>query len=164
MSMMDLIPLRRREHSSQLLRPESKDWFARELGRLENMFNSRVPNFLGQRESSGMLQPSVEVKEKEDRFIVTAELPGMEEKDIDVHIDDDTLVIQGEKNEEKSEENDESSWTERRYGKFVRRIPLDAGLKAEEASAKFKKGVLTLVLPKTDAAKKRRKKITVKSE
>ncbi len=164
MSMMDLIPFRKRENSSQLVRPESRDWFAQELNRLENMFSSMVSDFPAFRGASDMLQPSVEVQEKDDRFIVTAELPGMDENDIDVHIDDETLVIQGEKREEKSDEDNQGSWSERRYGKFIRRIALAPGLKTDAATAKFKKGVLTLVLPRTEATREKRKKITVQSE
>jgi HSP20 family protein len=108
------------------------------------------------------LTPKIDIVENGEAFKVTAELPGMEEKDIDVSFSNDMLVIKGEKKEEKDEKNEDYCLTERSYGSFQRAIPISAGVDRDKVDAKFKNGVLKITLPKTEEAQKENKKIDVK--
>jgi len=105
-----------------------------------------------------------DVVETDNAIEVSVELPGMEEKDIDVSLSDDTLTIKGEKQVERKEEKKGYYVSERTYGSVYRSIPLPVGVNTDEAEAKFKNGVLTVTLPKSDEAQERVRKIAVKSE
>jgi HSP20 family protein len=105
--------------------------------------------------------PAVDVSEADGVVTVKAELPGLEPKDVDITIEDDTLVLRGEKKFEDEEKKDDYHRIERAYGSFSRIIPLPGKVKEGEAKAKFEKGVLTITLPR-DAAEAA-KKITIES-
>ncbi len=111
----------------------------------------------------GAFLPAVDVKEKARSVVVTAELPGVDEKDIEVRLDGDTLVIRGEKHEEK--ESEENGWfrSERSYGAFVRSVPLPAEVDPERAEAAFRRGVLKVTLPKLKTARDDGRRIEVKT-
>lgn len=102
-------------------------------------------------------EPVVDVVERPDRFEVTAELPGMDEKNIEVKVSNGNLVITGEKKEEREEKEANYHLSERRYGSFQRSFSLPAGVSADRIQANFQKGVLTVTLPKTEEAKKETK-------
>ena len=104
--------------------------------------------------------PAVDVFEKEDRFVVKAELPGMKEEDIDVSVVGDTLFIRGEKKTEIKEED--YYRCERSYGSFYRSIPLPSNVDANKIEASFDGGVLEVALPKS--AKIKPKKIAVSAK
>jgi HSP20 family protein len=91
--------------------------------------------------------PKVEVKENVKAYSVTVELPGLDEKDVKVQIDDDVLTISGEKKVERSD--DKTHYSERSYGSFTRAFTLPADADRNGVSAKFAKGVLTLEIAKT---------------
>ncbi|HOO00352.1 MAG TPA: Hsp20/alpha crystallin family protein [Syntrophales bacterium] len=112
----------------------------------------------------GRFYPSVDVRDAEGEIIVQAELPGMDDKDIEVLLTDNALTIKGEKKEEKEDKGKGYYHMERTFGAFSRTIPLPGGVDTKKAEAKFKKGVLTISLPKTEEAKAKVKKIAVKSE
>lgn len=107
--------------------------------------------------------PRINVAETESEVEITAELPGMEEKDIEVNLSKDALVIKGEKKTEKEDKKKGYRLVERTYGSFHRTIPVPAGVESEKVEAKFRNGVLTVVLPKTKEAQKEMKKIAIKS-
>jgi HSP20 family protein len=111
---------------------------------------------------SGM--PAVDVTETEKGYKVVAELPGMDEKNIEVKIANGMLTIKGEKQEEKEEEKQDYYVRERSFGSFERTFPVPDGVDLDKVDASFKKGVLTVTLPKTAEAQKAEKKITVKAE
>jgi HSP20 family protein len=104
----------------------------------------------------------VDVAEMEDEIKVSAELPGLDNEDIDVSLSDDVLTISGEKKEEKEEKGKNYYRSERSYGAFRRDIPLPSQVDADKVDAVFQKGVLTITLPKTAEAKA--KKVTVKAQ
>lgn len=112
----------------------------------------------------GAFSPSVDVKESASDVRVTAELPGVNEKDIEVSLSKDSLTIRGEKQEEKEDRGRGYYRMERSFGSFSRTLPLPAEVDTEKARAEFKKGVLTVTLPKTSRAIKETKKIPVKAE
>jgi HSP20 family protein len=108
--------------------------------------------------------PAVDVVEKDDAIQLTAELPGIEEKDIEVSVAEDRLTIKGEKKEEKEEKRRNYYMAERRYGSFERSFRLPASVNHDKIDASFQKGILTIVMPKTEEAKKKAKKIAVKAK
>ena len=108
--------------------------------------------------------PHLDVTEDAKAFTVTAELPGMSDKDIDLSMTGDTLTIRGEKKEEKEEKGKNYFYSERSYGSFSRSIPMPRQIDAAKVAATFKKGVLTITLPKTAAAMEELKRISVKTE
>ena len=98
---------------------------------------------------------------KDDDIAVSAELPGLEEKDVDVTLTDNVLLIRGEKKHEKEEKERGYTYTERSYGSFERRIPIDAEVLSDKVSAVFKNGVLTVTLPKSPEAQKHVRRIPI---
>ena len=92
---------------------------------------------------------------------MSAEVPGLEEKDIEVLLDDGVLTLKGEKRSET--EDRDSQFSERYYGRFERRIPVGFELKEDEVDARFKNGVLTVTLPKTEKAQSQVKRIAIKN-
>ena len=107
--------------------------------------------------------PAVDLVEKNDAYEVTAELPGMEDKDIEVKLAGGLLTIKGEKEEEKEEKNKDYYLRERHFGSFERQFAVPEDVDADKVEASFKKGVLTVMLPKKPEAIKPEKKIEVKS-
>ncbi len=115
------------------------------------------------RELSWGTTPAVDIAEKADAYEITAELPGMDEKHIEVKVSNGELTIKGEKRDEKEEKRKDYYLNERSYGAFERRFTVPEGVNADKIEASFKKGVLTVVLPKTPEAQKPEKKIEVKA-
>lgn len=111
-----------------------------------------------------VFSPRVDVTENDKEIKISAELPGMDEKDIDVSLQHDMLTIKGEKKEEKEDKGKDYYRMERSYGSFTRTIPLPIEVETDKVEAKFKKGVLNITLPKTAKAVAETKKIAVKSE
>jgi len=105
--------------------------------------------------------PAIDVAEKKDAFEITAEVPGMEEKDIEVKLANGCLSIRGEKKSDREEKSANYYLSERNYGSFNRYFPLPNGVDAEKISASFKNGILTVTLPKTVEAQETEKKIPI---
>ena len=116
-----------------------------------------------QRELSWGATPAVDIVEKDSGFEVTVELPGMDEKNLEVKLSDGTLTIKGEKQEEKEEKKKDYYLQERHFGSFERSFAVPEGVDVDKIEASFKKGVLTLMLPKKPEAQKPAKKIEVKA-
>lgn len=119
---------------------------------------------LTSRDLSWVTSPAVDVVEKEKAYEVTAELPGLDEKNIEVKVANGTLCIKGEKKEEKEEKQKDYYLSERRFGSFERRFQIPEGVDGDKIEASFAKGVLTVTLPKTAAAQAAEKKIAIKSQ
>jgi HSP20 family protein len=113
------------------------------------------------RELSWSAFPAVDIVDKEKVYEITAELPGMDDKNIEITLSNGVLTINGEKTEEKEEKKKDYYRSERHYGSFRRSFQLPAGVDAEKIEASFKKGVLTLTLPKAAEAQKPDKKIPI---
>lgn len=114
--------------------------------------------------SEGMFQPRVEVKENPNEIRVSVELPGIDDKELDISLSDNFLTIKGEKREEKEENTRGYYRIERAYGSFHREIPFPCEIDKDKAEATFKRGVLNVILPKTANSERRIKKITVKND
>jgi len=106
--------------------------------------------------------PKLDISETETEYKVTAELPGMDEKDIQIRLEKDTLVLSGEKKAETEEKEKTYHRIERSYGSFERVIPFDTPLDEEKVSAVFKNGVLTVTLPKSTEAIRKTRQIEIK--
>lgn len=107
--------------------------------------------------------PDLNVTESDREFLVTVELPGVDEKDVDLSVTPDAMTIRGEKRREVSEEKGHYHRVERSFGTFERTLPLPAEVLTDKVEASFEKGILTVHLPKSEDSKKKSRKITVKS-
>ena len=134
----------------------------RELARLERemeeMFG-RLPSWPWSRERGWA--PAVDMIDEDDRIVVRADLPGLDEKDIEVTVHDGMLTVRGERKAEKEEKKEGYYYNERSYGMFSRTLPLPAAVEADKVKATFKKGVLEVHLPKAKEAQD--KKIEIKA-
>jgi len=114
------------------------------------------------RSSFSFSTPAIDMSEDEKAYKISAELPGMDSKDIDVSIAGDMLMLKGEKRQEKEEKDRNYHFSERAYGSFQRSFELPASVDRDKISADFSKGVLTITLAKTATAQQPTKKIEVK--
>ena len=131
----------------------------REIDRLFEDFTRGFPSFSAG--NGGKLMPSTDVTETDKEIEITAELPGLEDKDVQINLSDNLLTIRGEKNAEKEEKDKNYRLVERSYGAFERIIALPEGVKGDDIKATIAKGVLTVKVPKP--AQTQAKKIEVKS-
>jgi HSP20 family protein len=122
-----------------------------------------VEPFWGNEASFGVTVPAVDVTEDDKAYKITAELPGLDQKDLEVSVSGDVLVIKGEKRQEREEKDKNRYLSERSYGAFQRNFSLPDGIDRDKIGADFAKGLLTLTLPKTAEAQKQQKKIEVKT-
>jgi HSP20 family protein len=104
--------------------------------------------------------PAVDIEDRDDTVVVSAELPGLDKKDFEVEVEADRLILRGEKKASKEKQEGNYYYSETSYGSFHRIIPLPTEVDRDKADATYKHGVLTVTLPKTEEAKARR--ITVK--
>ena len=107
--------------------------------------------------------PAIDMSEDDKAYKISAELPGLDPKHVDVSVSGNTLVLKGEKRQEKEEKDKNYHYSERAYGSFQRAFELPASVDHPKIAADFSNGVLTITLPKTPAAQKQQKKIEVKS-
>ena len=165
MDIKKLIPLGRKQEPAGQQEAQDHPLIAmqREMNRLFDDFSRGFDGWPFS-ERRGMFSPSMNVAETDSAVNVTIELPGLDEKDIDVSLTKDSLTIRGEKKEEKTENTKSYSLLERTYGSFNRTIPLPCEVDADKVKASFKRGVLTVTLPKSGQALKEARKISVASE
>jgi len=105
--------------------------------------------------------PSLDVAETKNEIVVKAEVPGLEPKDIDISLSDGLLTIKGENRQEREEKEENYHLVERSYGSFIRSIRLPNEVRSDKINASYKNGVLKVVLPKSEEAKKKEVKIKV---
>jgi len=131
-----------------------------EMNRLfDNIFTGAPERRRGLLE--GEWAPSVDIAETDNDVVVTAELPGVKQDDVDITIADDVLTLKGEKKEEKEVKEKNYHRIERSYGSFQRSVSLPAGVQADKAKATYKDGVLHITVPKAEEAKPKQIKIDV---
>ena len=107
--------------------------------------------------------PPIDMSEDDKAYKISAELPGLDAKDVEVSVLGDRLVLKGEKRQQQEEKNKNYYHSERTYGLFQRSFELLAGVDRDKIAAEFSKGVLTITLPKTVTMQKQQKKIEIKS-
>jgi HSP20 family protein len=110
----------------------------------------------------GAAWPKLEVSDNDKEIRVTAEIPGLEQKDIEVLLEDGSLILRGERTSETSDKD--RQFSERFYGRFERRIPLDTPVAEDKVAAAFKNGVLTVTLPKTEPVAAKSKRIAINGQ
>lgn len=145
--------------TDQLIEPLGR--LRSELDRLFEGFPSRMPTFATGKVDAMFTFPAVEMKETAKAFKLSVEVPGVEAKDVEVTVENGALVIKGEKNEEREEEEKGYSFSERSYGSFERRIELPSSADHENIKAKAKDGVLKITIPKNAEADKNKRRIAV---
>ncbi len=132
--------------------------FRREVDRLWDSFLERRPT---RAEEGEEWLPALELAETENDYVVRAEIPGMDPKDIDISLFDGMLTIRGEKKQEREEKEADYHLVERSYGAFTRSIQIPKPVQREKIAASHKNGVLKIALPKSEEAKKKEIKIKV---
>jgi len=166
MAIRDLIPWSRQEN--RLPVPVSAERerdthplqsLHRDVNRLfDDVFrNFGMPAFTGFDRLSGW--PHLELGETANEIRVTAELPGMDEKDVEIFVEDGALTLRGEKKSEV--EDKDRGYSERSYGSFERSIGLPRGIERDKVAATFKNGVLTVTLPRSEAVEQNIRRIPV---
>jgi len=121
---------------------------------------AEVPEVRGE---VGTWQPAVEMYETDTEYVVRAALPGVDPKSIDVEVADDGLTLRAERREEKEERGRNYLRRELRYGLFQRTLPLPGGVKADQAKATYKDGVLEVHVPKTEQAQARKVQVQIQT-
>lgn len=119
----------------------------------------RWPDPFGNGEVDRLLKPALDVSETESAYQVHAELPGVAKEDVTITLENNTLVITGEKKREEEQQGKGWHRVERSYGSFQRSITLPKGVDADKAEASFKDGVLTVQIPKSEKAKPKTLKV-----
>ena len=133
--------------------------FRREMDRVfDDFFAGRAP---ARWSEEAAVDVRFDVAETDKEIRVTAELPGVEEKDVEVTLSDNLLTIRGEKKREEERRQDNYHMVERSYGSFARSLRLPFGVDQDQVSATFDKGVLTIILPKPPEAQRQAKKIEI---
>ena len=131
-----------------------------ETGFLQSPFYRDIDSFW-RRDLGLPVTPAVDVVEKDNAFELTAELPGLDAKNIELSLSDDVLTIKGEKHEEKEEKTKDRYVSERRYGSFRRSLQLPASVDPTKIEASYKSGVLSVKLPKSEEARKKQTVIPI---
>jgi HSP20 family protein len=130
----------------------------------DRLFREAFPSFLGEAEgdlSTRPWAPAVDIFENENNIVLKAELPGVDPKDVEVRVEDNTLYLKGERKFEKETKEENYHRVERSYGSFARSFALPSSIDAEKVAADYKDGLLTLTLPKREEAKPKTIKINV---
>jgi len=135
--------------------------FDRMTKEMDRFWDSFVPATLKRTDDTGEWLPSLDVSETKNEIVVKAEVPGMDPKDIDISLSNGTLTIKGEKKQEREEKEGDYHLVERSYGSFIRSIMLPTEVKQDKINASYKNGVLKVVLPKSEEARKKEVKIKV---
>jgi HSP20 family protein len=146
-------------------RPARTDWVS-PMGWLRSEIDRLFEDF-GQPGASAFsfgvpaAAPALEMVDEDKAYRLTAELPGLAEKDVELSVADGVITISGEKKEEKNEKDNGYMLSERRYGSFRRQLALPSDVNPDGIKAGFKDGVLTVTLPKDENAKPRERKIAI---
>ena len=155
---MSLLPMWRRDRKNELTSLQHEmnrlfdDFFGRPLGLVRGLWGDGEDRFL----------PPVDVKETDDKVIVEAELPGMDPKDLDIKIEGDTLMLVGERKNQKEEKTKSFHRVERSFGRFERMLELPPGADPEKVEANYKDGVLKIEIAKKEEAKRKTIRVNVK--
>ena len=115
-------------------------------------------------QAAALVRPNIDVDETDQAYRVSAELPGLTEKEVELNLRDNTLTISGEKRSEREEEKGGRRYAERSFGRFERTIPFPVEVDADRIDAVFRNGVLTVTLPKNEKAQDKTRRIEVRSQ
>jgi HSP20 family protein len=135
------------------------DRMRRQMDRIWDSFFEWRPRVRAEEEGEWL--PALDLTETPSDIVVKAEVPGLDSKDVDISLSDRILTIKGEKKQEREQKEENYHLVERSYGSFARSIHLPADVNSEKISASYKNGVLKIVLPKSEQARKKEVKIKV---
>ena len=138
------------------------DRMRREMDQMWGSFLPEKPMRRGEVGVFGEWFPEFDLSETKDELVVKAEVPGINPKDIDISLVDNTLTIKGEKRQQMDEKSENYHYSGRSYGSFARAISLPREVQGDKVTASYKDGILKIVLPKSAEAKK--KEIQIKAE
>jgi HSP20 family protein len=154
------VPVRRPQAASpyramrEMMNSMMDDYFPEWPGMRIRPFEWRMQEF----------SPNIDVIEEEDRIRVEAEVPGMSPEDLELTVTGDSLCLKGEKRSEREEERQGVRYSERSFGSFQRYIPIGTDVETDRIEARFKNGLLQIVIPKSEESLKQSKKIEIKAE
>ena len=132
--------------------------------RLNRLFEEQSRGASEESLTAGAFVPQVDVYEDEHSIQLKLEVPGIDEKDLDIKVENNVLTVSGERKFEKEEKEENFRRVERRYGSFTRTFTLPTTVDSEKVSANYDKGVLKIVLPKKAEAKPKQIKVNIGSE
>jgi HSP20 family protein len=161
-----LVPWRNNKSQMPAKREDYFDPFVSFRREMDRMFDRFFDGFPMHATGNGWrsLTPAVDVDETDKEMLISAELPGVSEKDVEVSVTGDVLTIKGEKKAEKEEKRGDSTYIERQFGSFARSVRLPFDVKDQQVEAKFKDGVLTIHLPKPPEMQRAVRRIQVKAQ
>jgi HSP20 family protein len=165
------VPVRREDAQDQgLAFPMALQHFHREFDRIFDqafrgfgLSQTWLDGVLWPRMTDGMLKPTLDLSATDKEYTLAVEIPGVDEKDVKLEIADDTLTIRGEKKQEKEEKDKNFYRVERSYGSFQRVLSLPEDADQEAVKATFKKGILTISMPRRAMPQTNARKIEIKS-
>lgn len=167
MQIRDLIPWGRNRDATRVEGANDDNpvtHLQRDINRVFEDFWSRFERpFSGGNGALTSFGPTTDVTETDEAIEVAIELPSLSEKDVEVSLTEDVLTIRGEKKHESEDKRKGVYISERSWGSFYRMVPLPPGVDTDKATAEFKRGVLTVTLPKTPEAQSKIKRIEVKA-
>lgn len=169
MSLRSLLPIGRESSPRMLADADLVSTLHRDLDRFFDDMLTGLPlagrSLWGDGKRSWTMMPRIDLHESEEGLDVSAELPGVEEKDVEIELTDDALILKGEKKAETDETDAAKGWhrVERSYGSFLRTVPLPFTVDADKVDATFAKGVLKVHLPRSAEARDKTRKIPVKA-
>jgi HSP20 family protein len=161
-----LVPWRNNKSQVPATREDFFDPFVTFRREMDRMFDDFFGSGAMRPAAAGWqpITPAVDIDETDKEMVVTAELPGVSDKDVEVSLAGDILTIKGEKKAEHEEKNGDATYMERRFGSFSRSLRLPFEVKDEKVDAKFKDGVLTIRLPKPAELQRSVRRIEVKAQ
>lgn len=163
MKLNKIVPWKKDEHSLARRRGNGDPFtlLQRQMDSLfEDFFGNQLPAIW---ERGQMFVPQIDISETDAEVRIVAELPGLDEKDVEVTLGGDILTLKGEKKEEHTEESEDRYHSERSYGCFERAVRLPDGVDVDHANANFKNGVLKIAIPKKAESRAPRRKLELKS-
>lgn len=169
MSIKDLVPkFNKRNNHGSIQRHRSVDplrSFQDEINRLfDDFFSESRSGIERWHKDLDVFTPSVDMTETDKEVTVSAELPGMNEKDISVKMDDHAITIHGEKKIDSEHKQGKWTYREQGYGRFHRTIPLPVAVDGQKAKASFKRGVLRIKVPKRESSTQQRRHIAIECQ
>lgn len=164
-SLNALVPWRSNKSEMPATREEIFDPFLTFRREVDRMFDDFFTGFGGGRasRSSFGITPTMDLTENEKEIVVTAELPGLDDKDFEVTVSGDILTLKGEKKAEHEQRNGDGHYMERRFGAFSRAVRLPFEIKDEKVDATYDKGVLTIRVPKPAEMQRAARRIEVRT-
>ena len=162
LDLKSLIPFHHKSHEVVQESGKVRDPFLSLRQEMDQLFDNFFNGSAVSSRDVGWGMPTMEVTNGEKDLVVTAELPGMEENDVEVKISGDMLTLEGEKKEESEKKEGDTTYSERRYGKFSRAIRLPFEPEDQKIDASFDKGVLTVRLERPEGSEKKTRQIEIK--